>query len=151
VLGESDLILRDSNTGALQIYDINNNRLTGSVSLGRVGLNWQFAGVAPVSAAGASDLVLRNVDNGAFQVYNIANNRLMGSTPLGTVGSDWQLGGFAASSPTASPVSSGDSISQLVQAMADFGGGSGAGDGLNTAPLGADTSQQTLLTAPQHA
>jgi hypothetical protein len=34
VLVESDLILRDSNTGALQIYDINNNRLTGSVSVG---------------------------------------------------------------------------------------------------------------------
>jgi hypothetical protein len=33
VLGESDLILRDSNTGALQIYDINNNRLTGAIVL----------------------------------------------------------------------------------------------------------------------
>jgi hypothetical protein len=38
-----------------------------------------------------------------------------------------------------------------VQAMAGTGGGSGAGDSLNTAPLGVDTSQQTLLTAPQHA
>jgi hypothetical protein len=40
---------------------------------------------------------------------------------------------------------------QLVQAMAGFGGGSGAADSLNTVPLGVDTSQQTLLTAPQHA
>jgi hypothetical protein len=148
VPGESDLILLDSNTGALQIYDINNNRLTGSVSLGRVGLDWQFAGVAPVSAAGASDLVLRNVDNGAFQVYNIANNRLTGSAPIGTVGLDWQLGGFAASSPTGS-VGSSESTSQLVQAMAGFGGG--AADTSATAPLSADTSQQTFLTTPQHA
>jgi hypothetical protein len=96
-------------------------------------------------------LVLRNVNTGQFEVYDIANNQLTGAATLGRVGLDWELGGFAASSPTASPVSSGDSISQLVQAMADFGGGSGAGDGLNTAPLGADTSQQTLLTAPQHA
>jgi hypothetical protein len=151
VPGESDLILLDSNTGALQIYDINNNRLTGSFSLGRVGLDWQFAGVAPVSAPGASDLVLRNVNTGAFQVYNIANNQLTGSASLGAVGLDWQLGGFAASSPTASSASSGDSMSQLVQAMAGFADGSGAGESLNTAPLGADTSQQTLLTAPQHA
>jgi len=43
------------------------------------------------------------------------------------------------------------STSQLVQAMAGFGGGSGAADSLNTVPLGADTSQQTLLTTPQHA
>jgi hypothetical protein len=30
-------------------------------------------------------------------------------------------------------------------------GGSGAADTLNTAPIGADTSQQTLLTTPQHS
>jgi hypothetical protein len=42
------------------------------------------------------------------------------------------------------------SASQLVQAMAGFGG-SGAAEDLNTAALGADTSQQAFLTAPQHA
>jgi hypothetical protein len=36
-----------------------------------------------------------------------------------------------------------------VQAMAGFGGG--AADGMNAAPLGADASQQPLLTMPQHA
>jgi hypothetical protein len=69
---------------------------------------------------------------------------------LGSVGLDWQLGGFAADPP---PASTGNSnqVSQLVQAMAGFGGGSGAGESLNTAALGADTSQQTFLAAPQHA
>jgi hypothetical protein len=61
-----------------------------------------------------------------------------------------RLGGFAVDPPTGSMGSSG-STSQLVQAMAGFGGGSGAGESLNTAPLGAETSQQALLTAPQHA
>jgi hypothetical protein len=46
---------------------------------------------------------------------------------------------------------SSDSTSQLVQAMADFGGGSGAADASNTVSLGTDTSQQPLLMAPQHA
>jgi hypothetical protein len=31
-----------------------------------------------------------------------------------------------------------------------FGGGSGAADGVNAAALGADASQQPLLTTPQH-
>ena len=55
---------------------------------------------------------------------------------------------FAAAASTAS---AGDSsqASQLVQAMAGFGGGSGAADSLNSVALGADTSQQTLLTTPQ--
>ena len=72
------------------------------------------------------------------------------SCSFGAVGSDWQLGGFAADPPTGSMGGSG-STSQLVQAMAGFGGGGGAADGLNTAPLGADTSQQQFLTTPQHA
>jgi hypothetical protein len=65
---------------------------------------------------------------------------------------DWQLGGFAADSPGASSAAMGDAseVGQLVQAMASFGGGSGAADGLNPAALGADTSQQPLLTTPQH-
>jgi hypothetical protein len=62
----------------------------------------QFAGVAPIHAAGASDLVLRNVNTGAFEVYNIANNQITGAALLGTVGLDWQLGGLAVDPPTGS-------------------------------------------------
>jgi hypothetical protein len=36
-----------------------------------------------------------------------------------------------------------------VQAMAFFGGGSGAAESLNTVPVGADTSQQPFLTTPR--
>jgi hypothetical protein len=136
----------------LQVYDINNNQLTGTASIAfPVGLDWQFAGVAPVSAPGESDLVLRNFNTGAFQAYNIAGNTLVGSASLGAPGPDWQLGGFAASTPTGSMGSTDDqpaSNAQLVQSMAGFGGSSGAADGLNAAPLSADTSPQTLLTMP---
>jgi Calx-beta domain len=151
--GASDMMLRNANTGGLEVYDINSNQITGAAFIGTVGLDWQFAGVAPVHAAGASDLVLRNVNTGQFEVYNIANNQITGAALLGAVGLDWQLGGFAVDPPTGSTASMGDSsqAAALVQAMAGFGGGSGAADGLNTVPLGADTSQQPLLTTPQHA
>jgi probable HAF family extracellular repeat protein len=152
VRGESDLLLRNVNTGGLEVYDINNNQITGAAFLGTVGLDWQYAGIAPVHAAGASDLVLRNVNTGAFEVYDIANNQLTGPATLGQVGLDWQLGGFAANSPTASSASMGDSsqVAQLVQAMAGFGGSGGIAESLNTAPFGSDTSQQPLLTMPNH-
>jgi hypothetical protein len=116
-------------------------------------LDWQFAGIAATNGAGTSDLVLRNVNSGAFEVYDIANNQLTGAASLGSVGLDWQLGGFAVDPPTASAASMGDSnqATQLVQAMAGFGGGSGAADSLNTGPLGGDTLQQPLLTTSQHA
>jgi hypothetical protein len=151
VPGETDLLLRNANTGGLELYDINNNQLTGAAFLGTVGLDWRFAGVAAANGAGTSDLVLRNVNSGAFEVYDIANNQLTGAAPLGAVGTDWQLGGFAVDPPTGSMGSSDGSISQLVQAMAGFGGGIAAADSLNTVPLGAEASQQPLLTTAQHA
>jgi hypothetical protein len=145
--------LRNVNTGGLEVYDINNNQLTGAAFIGTVGLDWQFAGIAPVHAPGASDLILRNVNTGAFEVYDIAGNTLVEAANLGQVGLDWQLGGFAADPPTSSMGSSDGqpgTTSQLVQAMAGFGDGIGAAESLNTAPLSAETSQQTLLTTPQH-
>src|SRR5205823_11004609 len=119
VPGESDLLLRNNQTGGLQVYNIANNQITGLAFLGTVGLDWQFAGIAPVHAAGASDLVLRNVNTGPFEVYDIANNQITAAASLGQVGLDWQLGGFAADPPTGSMGSSG-SASELVQAMAGF-------------------------------
>src|SRR5262249_33207721 len=150
VPGETDLLLRNGKTGGFEVYNINNNQLTGAAFIGTVGTDWHFAGIAPIHAAGASDLVLRNINTGAFEVYDIAGNTLVGFASLGGVGLDWRLGGFAADPPTATGSSDG-STSQLVQAMAGFGGGSGTGESLNTAALGADTSQQPLLTTPQHA
>jgi hypothetical protein len=148
--GETDLLLRNNKTGGLEVYDISNNQVTGAAFMGTVGLEWQFAGIAPIHAPGASDLVLRNVNSGAFEVYDIAGNTLVGAASLGTVGLDWQLGGFAADPPSGS---TGDSsqAAQLTQAMASFTGSSGAADGLNSGFVNADTSQQTLLTTPQHA
>jgi hypothetical protein len=145
VPGETDLMLRNNKTGGMVIYDINNNQITNAVFIGTVGLDWRFAGIAPIHSPGASDLVLRNVNTGAFEVYDIAANTLVGAALLGQVGLDWGLGGFAVDPPT-----DDSSVGQLVQAMAGFGSGSGAGDSLNTASLSADTSQQTLLTTPQH-
>src|SRR6476660_5104423 len=135
--GTSDLVLRNVNTGQFEVYNIATNQITGAAALGQVGLEWQLGGFAADASAAsmgssddstsqlvqASDLVLRNVNSGAFQVYNIANNQLTGSASLGAAGLDWHLGGFAAISPTASMGSSDASTSQLVQAMAGFGGG----------------------------
>src|SRR5262249_41228241 len=150
VPGETDLLLRNVNTGGLEVYDIANNQLTGAAFIGTVGLDWGFAGIAPVHAAGASDLVLRNFSStGAFEVYDIAGNTLVGAASLGTVGLDWRLGGFAADPPTVSGTFTDISNDQLVQAMAGFGGD--AADDSNSVFLGDDTAQQTFLTTPQAA
>jgi glucose/arabinose dehydrogenase len=149
VAGETDLLLRNSHTGSLQVYDISNNQITGAAFLGAVGLDWQYVGIGPIHAAGASDLVLRNVNTGALQVYTIAGNTIVGTASLGAIGLDWSIGGFAVDRPTGSVANSDSSTSQLVQAMAGFGGS--PSDNSSAASLAADTSQQPFLASPQHA
>jgi hypothetical protein len=148
---ETDMLLRDSSTGAFEVYDISHNAITSAASMGAVGLDWQVAGFGNFSSnPNETDMLLRNSSTGQFEVYDIAHNAIVSASSMGAVGLDWQVSGIAADPPTGSMGRSG-STSQLVQAMAGFGGGSGAGENLNTAPLSAETSQQPLLTTPQHA
>jgi hypothetical protein len=143
----ADMILRNT-AGTYEIYDIGNNAILGGYKLGQVGTDWTYATLGNFFSNDTSDLVLRNVNTGQFEVYDIANNQLTGAALLGSVGLDWSLGGFAAGSPTGAMGGSGG---QLEQAMAGFGGGSGATDSSNATPLGADASQQQFLATPQHA
>jgi hypothetical protein len=91
--GETDMLLRDVNTGKLQVYNIDNNQITGSAFLGTIGLEWQFSGIGNFGGAGTSDLLVRNSNTGDLQVYNISNNQITGSAFIGTVGLDWQFSG----------------------------------------------------------
>src|SRR5204863_6773590 len=52
--GASDMILRNKNTGEFLVYDIVNNQITTSNSLGTVGLDWSVGGFAadPPTASG---------------------------------------------------------------------------------------------------
>jgi spore coat protein A len=96
--------------------------------------------------------ILSHEDNEMMRPYTVvSDDQIVAAAPLGSVGLDGQLGGFAADPPTAATGSPDNSTAQLVQAMAGFGGGNGTAESLNTAPIGADTSQQTFLTTPQHA
>ena len=94
--GESDMLLRNSNTGGLEVYDIANNQITGAAFIGTIGLDWQFSGVGNFSSVpGETDLLLRNSSTGGLEVYNINNNQLTGAAFIGTVGLDWQFAGIA--------------------------------------------------------
>jgi probable HAF family extracellular repeat protein len=151
----ADMVLRGANTSAIagqyEIYNIGSNTILAGYSLGQVGTDWGFVTLGGFNGSDTSDMVLRNVNTGAFEVYDIANNQITGASALGSVGLDWQVGGIAPNASTTSNAAMGDSsqVAQLAQAMASFGGG--AADTSNPVALGADTSQQTLLTTPQHA
>ena len=40
----SDMLVRDGDTGAFEIYDISDNNITNTAAMGQVGLEWYVAG-----------------------------------------------------------------------------------------------------------
>jgi hypothetical protein len=69
-LGESDMVMRNTKTGALEAYDISNNQITNAFAIGMVGIDWQFSGVGDFSSnPGETDLLMRNSKTGGLEVY----------------------------------------------------------------------------------
>ena len=53
------MLMRNSNTGAFEFYDIAHNTITSAGSMGQVGSEWQTAGIAsqpPIAPAAAAQL-----------------------------------------------------------------------------------------------
>ena len=60
--GETDMLMRGSNTGQFEVYDISNNTITFSSGMGQVGLEWQVAGFGDFSghAGETGDMLMRD-------------------------------------------------------------------------------------------
>jgi hypothetical protein len=43
------MLMRNSNTGAFEVYDISNNQFTFTTGMGQVGLEWTVAGFGDFS------------------------------------------------------------------------------------------------------
>ena len=90
------MLLRDSNTGNFEVYDISGNQITNAAALGNVGLNWMVAGFGNLSGnANETDMLLRDVNTGNFEVYDISHNQITNAAPMGTVGTAWHVDGIA--------------------------------------------------------
>ena len=89
------MLMRNSHTGAFEIYDISNNTITSAAPMGQVGLEWQIAGFGDFFGhANETDMLMRNTNTGAFEIYDIGNSQLTSAAPMGQVGLEWQVAGF---------------------------------------------------------
>jgi hypothetical protein len=87
--GESDMLTRDSSTGAFEIYDIRHNAITSAVAMGQVGVQWTVAGFGDFSGnATETDMLMRNSNTGTFEVYDISDNAITSAAAMGLVGLD---------------------------------------------------------------
>jgi hypothetical protein len=146
-IGSTQMVMQQDNGNFwLYTYDPNTNSLSGQL-VGAIGSNFHVVGFGTLGVAGKDEMLMQDAA-GHFEVYqyNASLNVFVGQS-MGAVGAPWVLNGIAAA-PSVGGGAADTSNAQLVQAMAGFGGGNGAGESLNAASLTADTSQQTLLTAP---
>jgi hypothetical protein len=158
--------MRNSNTGAFEIYDIGNNAITHSTGMGQVGLEWTIAGFGDFSAnANETDMLMRNSHTGVYELYDIGNNTVTLTTGMGQVGLEWSISGVSANPASAPPntqlsgiaVDPGGAapaalLGQFTQAMASFAPGAGtpaASSPIDQALAASLTSN--LLTTPNHA
>ena len=143
------MLMRNSNTGAFEVFDIVNNTITSFAPMGQVGLEWTIAGFGDFSGnANETDMLMRNSNTGVFELFDINNNTIAPvTTPFGQVGLEWsisgcrplrrarrratQLSGVAADPAGAAPSSA---TAQLTQAMASFAPSAGAA--ATSSPLG---------------
>ena len=112
---ETDMLMRNNNTGAFEVFDINNNHITSAAGMGQVGLEWSGGGFRRLLRQRQ-----RNRYADAKQQYGsvrIFESATIGS-PLrpwmGQVGLEWQIDGIAAD-----PLGSAEAP-QLAQAMASY-------------------------------
>ena len=81
------MLMRNSNTGAFEVYDISHNTITSAAPMGQVGLEWQVAGFGDFSGnANETDMLMRNSNTGAFEVYDISHNTITSAAPMGSLG-----------------------------------------------------------------
>jgi hypothetical protein len=77
------MLMRNSNTGAFELYDISDNAITSASSMGAVGLEWQVGGIAadpPTGPSAASIAALSQaIDSfGASAAVNGAPGAVLG-------------------------------------------------------------------------
>src|SRR6202035_958354 len=95
-----DMLMRNSNTGVFEYYDISHNVITVASALagvtypvGTVASQWTVAGFGDFSGnANETDMLMRATsgpDANDFEVYDISNNAITSATALGGVGLGW--------------------------------------------------------------
>ncbi len=138
---ETDMLMRNRNTGAFELYDIANNQITFAGPMGQVGLEWQVVGFGPMGGSGTSDMLMRNTNTGAFEVYDIVNNQITAAASMGEVGTEWSVAGIAG----VSGGSSSSADAQLAQTMASF---APAGSAVGTADAAGQPTNQPAALSP---
>jgi hypothetical protein len=85
--GTSNVLWRNTTTGEVDTWLMNNGQMNGGTAVGSVSSAWQFAGIGDFTGRGTSDILRRNVSTGEVDTWLITNNQITGGSAIGTVSS----------------------------------------------------------------
>lgn len=92
----SDILWRDSTTGTVAIWLINNGQITQTASLGAVSSNWSVVLSGDFNGDGKTDILWRDSTTGAVAIWYMNGLQISSTATLGVVSSDWLVQGLNA-------------------------------------------------------
>jgi len=89
----ADVLWRDSSTGTVEAWVMNNGNVGSTSMPGMVSSAWQLAGTGDINGDHVADLIWRNTSSGAVESWLINNGQMIGGAGVGMVSSAWQVVG----------------------------------------------------------
>jgi FG-GAP-like repeat/RTX calcium-binding nonapeptide repeat (4 copies) len=92
--GTSDILLRNTTTGAVAGWQMQNGNINTGLGFGSMGAGTQFAGAADFNNDGTSDILWRDASTGQASLWLVANGSVSQGIVLGSVPLDWKMAGL---------------------------------------------------------
>jgi len=89
----ADVLWRDSSTGTVAIWAMNNGNVGSTTTPGLVSSAWQLVGSGDTNGDHTADLLWRNATTGQVESWLINNGQMVGGGGIGMVSSAWQVVG----------------------------------------------------------
>ena len=91
--GKTDILWRNTDTGAVGVWLMNGTTITSYVPIDTVGLDWSIAGTGDFNGDGKTDILWSNTTTGAVGVWLMNGTTITSYVPIDTVGLDWSITG----------------------------------------------------------
>jgi hypothetical protein len=90
----SDVLWRNTTTGEVDTWLVNNGRMNGGTGVGSASSVWQALGTGDFNGDGIGDILWHNNNTGEIDTWLINNGHVSGGTGIGSVSSAWQFVGI---------------------------------------------------------
>jgi FG-GAP-like repeat len=87
----SDILWRNTNSGDVDAWLMNNGQIGASIAIGSGSSAWQFAGAGDFNGDFTSDMLWRTTTTGEVDTWLMNNGHIVGGTAIGFASTVWQI------------------------------------------------------------